>query len=137
MKTLVIFYSYSGNTKAIAKELATKEAAGLAEIKDTKRPGKLKAYTVGCIAAIRGKAWPIQPLEAVLPDYDRLMLLGPIWASNPAPAFNAALELLPKGKSVAVKMVSGSGKSDCKERLATLIQAKSCTLESFEDIKAL
>jgi len=136
MKTLVIFYSYSGNTKAIAKELATVESASIAEIKDTKRPGKLKAFTVGCLAAIRGKAWPIQPLDAAPADYDRLVLLGPIWAGNPAPAFNAALELLPKGKSVAVKMVSGSGKSDCKERLETAIQAKSCTLESFEDIKA-
>jgi len=137
MKTLVIYYSYSGHTQAIAKELAAKEAANLAEIKDTKRPGKLKAYTAGCIAAIRGKAWPIQPMDADMVGYDRLMLLAPIWAGNPAPAFNAMMELLPKGKSIAVTMVSGSGKSDCKERLDALIKSKGCTLESFEDIKAL
>ena len=136
MKSLVILYSYTGYTKSIAKELATKEAANIAEIKDTKRPGVIKAYTAGCIAALRGKAWPIQPLGAVLADCDRLILLAPIWAGNPAPAFNAVLELLPKGKSVAVKMVSGSGKSECKERLDMAIQAKGCTLESFEDIKA-
>jgi len=136
VKTLIIFYSYSGHTKAIAGELAANESANIAEIKDKKRPGVLKAYVVGCFAAIRGKAWPIQQLDAVLTDYDRLVLLAPIWASNPPPAFNAMLELLPKGKSIVVKMVSGSGESRCKERLEAIIKSKSCILESFEDIKA-
>ena len=136
MKTLVIFYSYSGHTKAFAEKLAADESTSIVEIKDIKRPGKLKAYTVGCLAAIRGKAWPIQPLDAVLADYDRLILFAPIWASNPPPAFNAMLELLPKGKIVAVKMVSVSGQSKCKERLDAIIKSKNGTLESFEDVKA-
>ena len=51
MNTLVSFYSYSEKTKAIGVELAAKESAVLSEIKDVKRPGKLKAYTVGIIKA--------------------------------------------------------------------------------------
>jgi len=136
MKTIVIYYSYSGHTKKIAKELAAKESADIAEIKDIKRPGKLKAYILGCFAAMRGKAWPVKPLDADLSEYDRLILLAPIWAGNPPPAFNAMMELLPNGKTVAVKMVSASGKSSCKDRLETVIKAKDCILESFEDIKA-
>jgi len=136
MKTLVVYYSYSGHTKAIATDLAAKESADTMEITDIKHPGKLKAFTAGCLAAIRGKAWPIQPLEANMADYDRLILLAPIWASNPPPAFNALLTLLPEGKSVAIKMVSGSGKSGCRERLEALVKAKNGILESFEDIKA-
>ena len=136
MKTVIVFYSYSGKTKAFATELAAKESADLEEIKDTKRPGKLKAYTAGIVAAIRGKAWPIQPLIADLEKYDRLILLSPVWADNPPPAFNAILELLPAGKTVAVKMISMSGKSNCRERLEAAIRAKGGTLESFDDIKA-
>ena len=40
------------------------------------------------------------------------------------------------GKNVAVKMVSASGKSKCRERLDAVIQSRSSILESFEDIKA-
>lgn len=136
MKTVVIFYSYSGSTKAIAGELAAKESADIIEIKDAKRPGKLKAYTAGIIASIRGKAWPINPLGADLTKYDRLILLAPVWADNPPPAFNAFLEKLSGGKTVSVKMVSASGKSNCKDRLEASIKGKGSILERFEDIKA-
>ncbi|MCL2068919.1 MAG: hypothetical protein FWH00_03380 [Oscillospiraceae bacterium] len=136
MKTLILYYSYSGKTRAIAEKLAAQESEDIAEIKDVKRPGKLKAYVGGIFAAGRGKAWPIQQLTVDLAAYDRLILLAPIWANNPAPQFNAVLDLLPQGKTVVVKMVSMSGKSDCKERLESAIKAKGCTLESFEDIKA-
>ena len=49
MNTQVLFYSYNGKTKAIAEELAAKESAVLSEIKDVKRPGKIKTYTAGII----------------------------------------------------------------------------------------
>ena len=136
MKTLVIFYSYSGHTKVIARELAAKEAADIVEIKDVKRPGKIKAYTLGILAVAKGKAWPAMPLSADPAEYDRLILLAPVWANNPPPAVNGFLERLPEGKTVSVKMISASGKSGCKERLEAIIKAKGGELESFEDIKA-
>ena len=136
MNTLVLFYSYSGKTKAIAEELAAKESAVLSEIKDVKRPGKIKAYTAGIIKAIKGKSWPIEPPNVNLAEYSRLTLLAPIWADNSPPAFNAILEQLPSGKTVVVKMVSASGKSKCGERLDAAIKNRGSVLESFEDIKA-
>jgi len=134
MKTLIVFYSYSGKTRAIAQEMAKKETCDIAEVRSAKAIGKLKAYTAGIFASIKGRAWPIMPLEVALPDYDRLVLLAPVWANNPPPAFNALLEQLPSGKAIAVKMVSASGKSDCEERLGAIIKEKGCTLESFIDI---
>ena len=136
MKTLIVYYSYSGHTKKIAEELAESEAAGIAEIKSEKRPVKLKAYTAGIISAIRGKAWPIQPFDLDFAEYEKLILLSPVWAGNPAPPFNAMLEKLPPGKVVSIKMVSASGESSCKERLEAAIQKKNSTLDSFEDVKA-
>lgn len=143
MNTLILFYSYSGNTKRVAEEFAAKESSGsetetldLAEIKDVKRPGTFKAYTAGCFAAMNGKAWPIEPLSVDMTKCRKLILLAPIWAGYPAPAFNAVLEQLPEGKEISVKMVSAGGKSGCRERLEAIIKNKGCTLESFEDIKA-
>ena len=136
MKKLVLYYSYTGHTKAIAEELAAKESADITEIKDVRRPGKLRAYTAGCLAAIRGKAWAIQPLDLDWAAYDHVILLSPIWAGNSSPAFNAALKQLPESKTAAVIMVSAGGKSNCRERLETVLKEKGCALESFEDIKA-
>ncbi|MCL2718899.1 MAG: EcsC family protein [Lachnospiraceae bacterium] len=133
--TAVVFYSYSGKTRIIAGELAAAEAADIIEIKDFKYPGKLKAYTLGIVASIRKKAWPIQPLDANLAIYNRLILLSPIWAGNPPPPFNAILEYLPAGKKISIKMVSMSGKSNCKDWLEAAIKNNGCILESFEDIK--
>ena len=135
MKTLIIFYSFTGNTKTLAQELAAKESADIAEIKDISIPGKLKAYTLGCFAALRGKAWPIQKLDVDLKTYDQLLLLSPVWAGNPPPAIYALLEQVPKGKTVSVKMISASGSSRCKTRIEEKIKAKGSTLQDFDDIK--
>ena len=136
MKSLVIYYSYSGHTKKIAKELAEKENADITEIKDIHRPGKLKAYSLGCLAAMRGKAWPIMPLDVSLASYERIILLSPVWANNPPPAVHAILQQIPIGKTLSVKMVSGSGKCGCKDLMKNIAETKGGILESFEDIKA-
>lgn len=135
MKSLVIFYSYSGHTKVAAEEIAARESADIAEIKDAERPGRMKAFTAGAPAATKGQSWPIQPLNVELSEYERLILMSPVWAGNTPPAVNAVLEILPEGKTVAIKMISASGGSKCKERLEKIINNKKCVLESFEDIK--
>ena len=136
MKTLVIYYSYSGHTKAIAEKIAADETADIVEIKDAKRPGKLKAYSMGCFAAIKGRAWPIVSLIVDLALYERIILLSPIWAGNVPPAINTFLELLPESKIVSVKLISGSGKSACLTRIESIIIAKAGSVEGIEDIKA-
>ena len=136
MKTLVIYYSYTGHTREIATALAKSESADIMEVKAEKHPGKLKAYLAGCFAARRGKAWPIQPLDADLAAYERLILMSPVWASCPPPFVHAVLEQLPAGKIVSVKMIAASGKSGCKDRIEAVIKAKGCTMGSFEEIKA-
>ena len=135
MSHLIIYYSFSGKTEKIAVEMAKNESADVFEIKDIKPFGKFKAYTAGIIASIRGKAWKIKPPDVEITRYDKITMLAPVWADNPPPAFNAMLEYLPSGKSLSIKMVSASGKSDCKDKLKSIIESKGSTLESFEDIK--
>ena len=136
MSTLVIYYSYSGHTKAIAEALALKEHFDITQIMDVNRPGKLKAYFAGCFAAVRGKEWPIRPIGVDLGGYDRFIIMSPVWAGSPAPVVNAVLNQLPKNKMISVKMVSASGQSSCKERIEEKIKSIDGTLEGFEDIKA-
>ena len=134
-RTLVAFYSFSGSTRTVAMTLAITEGFDHREIKTVKTVSKLKAYTAGILASIRGKSWPILPVKAEYAAYDRLILFAPVWAGNPPPAVNAFWEQLPSGKAIDIKMVSASGESDCKERLESVIAKKGCTLESFTDIQ--
>jgi len=79
---------------------------------------------------------PIQPLDKDMAAYGRLVLFLPVWTDNPPSFVNAVLEELPTGKTIAVKMVSASGKSNCKEKLEARIKANDNEMESFEDVKS-
>ena len=136
MKTLVLFYSYSGNTRKLAKVYAEREHADILEVKSIEKPGRLKVYTAGCFAAITGKGWPIRPLSPDWTLYDRVVIYAPVWADNPAPYIYTALKLLPSGKSVEFRMVSASGSSRCRASLESIVRKHDCTLTEFKDIKA-
>jgi flavodoxin len=134
MSTLILYYSYTGNTRIKALALAQKESYDIAEIIDKKRPAKVLAYLAGCVRSMRGSATPIKSLGVDLEKYDHIVLMSPVWAGGAPPAVNSALELLPKGKLVTVTMVSAGGKSSCHDRIATVIEQKGSTLESFADV---
>jgi len=140
MKTLIVYYSYSGHTKkiaeALAEDLKEKGSADIVEVKPVKRPGKLKAYTIGCFLAMRGRPWEIKQFDADMSEYDKIFLLSPVWAGNPPPFVYAAIKKIPEGKTVCIKMISGSGKSSCKDRIESMLGASGSTLEEYEDIKA-
>ena len=135
MRTLILYYSYSGNTKLLAKELAAELCADLQKIQDEQRPGKLKAYALGCFAALKGTAWPVKALQADLSAYERIVLMAPVWAGHVPPAVNAVWALLPQGTALEVRLVSASGESNCRARLETTLQGKGCTLASLDDIR--
>ncbi|GHU73789.1 hypothetical protein AGMMS49992_13530 [Clostridia bacterium] len=134
MKTLVLYYSLTGHSKTLAEAYAAKKSLPISQITDASKPGKLKAYTIGCFGAIRGGSWPIttdKPLE----DYERIVLFSPVWAGSTPPSVNAALSKLASGTRVDVNMVSASGKSTCRGRLETKLKSKDCSLSSFTDVK--
>ena len=135
MRTLIVYYSFTGNTKHLAMELAAEESADLLRLLDLKKPGKLKAYLMGCPAAIFGKAWPIQTLDVDLAAYERVVLMSPVWAGNVVPAVNAFLQALPAGLTLEVKLVSASGQSKCADQLGNALHTRDCTLAGIEDIR--
>lgn len=135
MKTIVMYYSYTGNAKRIAQQMAEKMGAELYEIKEQKRPGTVSAYIFGSFQAMRQKTTPITPLSVDLSAYDKIIFVAPIWAGMPAPAFNSCIALLPAGKEVELHIVSGSGNSN-KEKVIALIERKGCAVSNYIDIKS-
>jgi len=138
MKTLVLFYSFSGNTGKLASQKAAETGADIEEIIETKKMSVLKAYTVGIYKAVKRKKTEIQPIKSRLDSYEKIIIMAPVWAGNPAPAFNSIIEMLPSGKEIELVMVSaGSGTKSSAEGTKNLITARRCEVVDYIDIKSL
>lgn len=134
MKTLIIFYSYGGATKKLAEELAARRGADLVEVKDQKRPGKIGTF-LRCPAAMGQKPGKIQPVSANFAAYQRFVVMGPVWASHPAPPVNNIFQMLPKGSEVEIIMVSGGG-SSAKDKVVAFAEGKGLKVAEYVDHKS-
>jgi flavodoxin len=101
MKDLVVFYSWTGNTRVVASELAAKTGADLKEIEEVKPRKKIIGFITGAFQAVTGRKSKIKPLDFNPDEYDRLFIGSPVWASHNAPAINSFLSVAGlKGKKV-------------------------------------
>ena len=112
MKSAVIFYSYSGNTKKVAEilteELKQKGEAIIIELKALDESNKFFSQ---CQRAFRRKRAKLEPVSFNLAEYDLICLGTPVWAFGPAPAINTYLDecLGIAGKEVVLFSTYGSG----------------------------
>lgn len=135
MKTLVIFYSFSGRTKKEAEKIAAAENADLCEVREVKKRNIITAFIPGCPKAIKRTAPAVQPFGVKPGDYDRILIGAPVWAGFPAPAFNSIVNTLPQGREVGVFLTSSSGDtSKSADGTKKLIEAKGCRLIEYKDI---
>lgn len=90
MKTAIVFYSMSGNTKYVAGKVAAAAGADLIEIAPEKKfPAKgLRKLLVGGRSAVTGATPALLPYEFKGSEYDRVVIATPVWAGSPAPPLN-------------------------------------------------
>jgi flavodoxin len=92
MKTLVIYYTRTGNAKFVAETIAAELGADIEEVIDLKnRQGKLAFISAGR-DAMRGKETEIAQTKKTVTDYDLIIIGQPIWAGNPTPAIRTYLK---------------------------------------------
>jgi len=91
MKTLVVYYSLTGNTEIAAQEIAKKYNADLIKLEDLKQRSKFVLYVYGSYCAIKDKGWDIKPININLKDYSKVFVGSPVWAGNSVPAINTFL----------------------------------------------
>ena len=90
MKTLVAYYSKTGNTKFVAEKIAKQLNADLSEIIDKKkREGKLGFLKSG-YAGLRQKLTEIE-VSKPIDDYDVIVVGSPVWAGKITPAIRKFL----------------------------------------------
>lgn len=138
MKSLIIFYSYSGKTRNIAADLAKTSGADLVELRDAKRLNTLAAYSLGSFAAVKGKAAKLTPFSIDWDAYTDITIAVPIWAGCPAPPFQNIVAQLPAGKKVSLVMSSGGGNTEkSREKSTTAIANRGCEVVEYRDIKTM
>ena len=137
MKTLIVYYSYTGNTELVSKTMATELKADVLKIEDAQTPSKFKAYIKGAFAARKGESWPIKTVNIPLKDYDRVFIGGPIWWGRVAPELNGYVEQADlKDKSVILFVtMGGSEPAEAIKALTASIEAKGGKVESSFSIK--
>lgn len=133
----VIFYSYTGHTRALAQKKAKKLNADLFELQEVKKRSKVSAFLAGSLAAIRNKPAHLSSPVPDLSGYQKIVLLCPIWAGHLAPPANNVIEALPSHKEVQVFAVSASGDSSgSRDKTIARLKAKGCTAVQYQDVKS-
>jgi flavodoxin len=139
LKSLVIYYTRTGNARFVAETIAAEIGADAEEIVDMKnRSGKF-AYLTGGSDARRGKTTEIAPTTKSPADYELIVVGTPVWASRPAPAVTTYLKKNDlAGKKVALFFTQGGKKPSAIEQTKALIPNSECigVLTLIEPLKS-
>lgn len=144
MKSIIIYYSYSGNTKSVAQVLwqhliKSGEVVNL----ELKGVDESRNFFVQCIRAFRRKRGLIQKVETDLSAYDIICFGTPVWAFGTAPALNTYLDKCTglEGKDIILFTTfgSGTGNTRCLDYIQDILTkkgAKSFKRFSIQQLKA-
>ena len=146
MKTVIVYYSMSGNTKYVADKIAEKIEADIIRIEPVKAyPDKgAKKFIWGGKTAVMGEKPALQPYEFSVEKYDSIILGTPVWASNFAPPIRTFINENPdirKKKLSVFTCFSGGGADKAIEKMKKYIgikgfEAELILLDPKENIKA-
>ncbi|MGE5280020.1 MAG: flavodoxin family protein [Deltaproteobacteria bacterium] len=119
-RTLVIYYSFDGNTRLIAEALAREIGADLLELKPEREPPHhgFSKFFWGGFQVMMKRVPALLPFEYHPSDYDLLFIGTPVWAFTYTPALAAFFDRFPvTGKKVALFCCSGGA---CGRTLAKM-----------------
>ena len=129
MKSIVIYYSYSGNTKKIAALLSSYlKQLGETELVELKAADESDIFIKQASRGFRHIKAELQAVNFELSQYDLICFGTPVWAFGPTPAINAYLDKCVgiEDKSVVLFTTygSGTGNTRCLNYMQTILTKK-------------
>ena len=122
-KTLIIYYSNTGNTKAACEALQKKLGADLVEVKDLKNnPGKLTMKPGKKLDLVMDTE--IKPKTVDISAYSSIILGSPIWMGTLSPAMKKFVSLNKlTGKKVGIFTTTNASENEKqREKTKTLVE---------------
>ena len=135
MKTVIVYYSLSGNVAYAAGELARRLDADLLPIRPQKAyPDKgAKKFFWGGKSAVMGEKPPLQPYAFSSEGYDTVVLAFPVWAGTAAPPIRTFADeqrdALLGRKLAFVACQSGAGAPRAFRKLSELLDSRAPAAE--------
>lgn len=121
-KSLIVYYSCTGNTKRIAELIKEKTRADIFEIELKKDYSVVSAYTIGLVHASTGHM-PQMKNSIDIKDYDTIILGTPVWMFTIAPALRTFINNNSfEGKKVIPFCTDEGGKGNCFEKIKELCE---------------
>lgn len=120
MKTLVIYYSFEGNTKLIAESIAKTVGADILELKSKNEtsPKGFSKYFWGGKQVLQKTKPDLLPFDKNPVDYDVLFIGTPVWAWSYTPVLNTFFSNHKlSNKKVALFCCHGGGKGNIFKKM--------------------
>jgi flavodoxin len=139
LKSLVVYYSRTGNARFVAETIAAEIGADVEEIIDLKKRSGALGFLSGGFAARLGRGTKIAPTTKPPSVYDLVIAGTPVWAGRPSPAIRTYLKMNDfSGKKVAVFFAQGGRKPQERaiEQTKALMPNSTCIGE-FSIVNAL
>lgn len=135
-KSLVVYYSCTGNTEKVAKCIQKKTDSDIFKIELKKDYSVAKAYTVGLVHASTGHK-PLMKEDIDISEYDTIYLGTPVWMFTISPALRTFLcNHKFENKTIYPFCTDEGGKGNCLEKITELCEgAKSFEGKEFSFVK--
>ncbi|MEN6341026.1 MAG: flavodoxin [Methanospirillum sp.] len=126
MRTIIVYHSHSGHTRALAERIRDGVGGDLVEVKPRTPYGLLSVYTTGGRRAGKGEADAIEPAAIDVSAYDRIVIGTPVWGGRPTPVINGAVAALQgaEGKSAVLFATCGARPGETLPALRAALAAR-------------
>jgi flavodoxin len=122
LKSLVVYYTRSGNTRFVAQTIAAEIGADIEEVVDLKKRSGVLGWLSSGKDARQGKETNISPTTKLPVDYELIIVGTPVWAGKPTPAINTYLKKNDlSGKKIAAYFTQGQKKSQGIKEIKALV----------------
>ncbi|ETA82274.1 flavodoxin family protein [Youngiibacter fragilis] len=109
-RTLITYYSFTGNTESVANEIQALTGYDSAAIVE-KRERKKDSMPLSALTAMLGLRSRLKPMDFKLLGYDRIILGCQVWAWHTTPPINSFISKADwRGKKVFLFITKGDDK---------------------------
>lgn len=137
-KTLIVYYSLSGNTRAGCEVMQKGLEADLLEIRDLKNRSGKWGFVCAAFGSLFGRLTQIDPLNPDMSDYDNIIIASPIWTGKLSMAIRTFIDRNRfDGKKVILYTTTNAAeKEKYKEKNRNLVREKGGEVVGYFQILA-